>query len=321
MNTVYLHNGNTKINEWIKKQHSTRVMPCIDDCWTAGLTKLDTLDQRIEYIKTCSDLVFSVLPSSCINNLLLASLKDCCVFVKIFTTHQYDLENLDPSWDLESYTYSQWVRCCSDRLWLSDRHIYYKWINPKQVCSSIDQVVFTPGRCGSTVLKNVLNLEHLVHHNDQLLDNKHRFNQLLETDTLCSVLRKDFYAQVCSVTIATQIQLVTTTLSTLTENASIFVGKVVHVTDDSINFTFDQIVHYVDILLALHLLWNKRIRFCYFEDLSPYFESLKTQKNPYITKDIITNYNDMKEKVNLEIQPIYSKILQKIESFVGVNIY
>jgi hypothetical protein len=204
-------------------------------------------------------------------------------------------------------------------LWATDQIIFFKESMDLLGATTQSPIVFTPGRCGTHVLLNVLKLSTFMHHN---LENNHaNIGRLINAEKIFSVLRKNFINQVASDAISNKIKLVVSNKNNLNQHKEIFKNKEISITDQDIADSFDKLARYVDILVALKIFWKKEINFCYYEDLSSYFNSITVVKNPYDNKTIITNYNEVEEKILKNYQLLYQKMLNRIEQTIGLSIY
>jgi hypothetical protein len=167
---------------------------------------------------------------------------------------------------------------------------------------------------------NVLKISTYMHHGPSEYA-RFNFDRLINTEKIFSVLRKNFINQVVSDAISDKIELVVTTKNNLNQHKQLFKNKEIDITDHDIACSFDKLASYVDILIALKIFWKKEIGFCYYEDLSSHFNSITVLKNPYDNKKIITNYNEIEEKILKNYQPLYQKMLNKIEQNIGLSIY
>ncbi len=321
-NILYLHNGNIAVKQWFERKYSTyKVMPCITDEWDIGNKKILLLDDKIEFLKSNNNIIFDLSSADILSNFDLYRLSNHCKVLKIFTTYTYDLDNLEEVWLPGSYDYNQWITASMMRVWAADQIIHFKESINFSADTSTKPIVFTPGRCGTHVLMNVIKISDYYHHTSLLQSGTEMFTNLTNSMEIFSVLRKSFVNQVTSDAIAYNIKLVVTKKEDVSQTAEIFKNKNLTLTDQDVRDSFNKIANYADLLISFKMVWNKKIKFCYYEDLSDYFNSITFIKNPYDAKTIITNYNKIEELVLQEYQPAYQKILNKIEQAIGLSIY
>jgi hypothetical protein len=329
-NILYLHNGNIAVKKWAERKNLThKVMPCVTDEWNIDNKKISSIDDKIEFLKSNNNIIFDLSSADILSNVDLYRLSVYCKVLKIFTTYTYDLDNLEEVWLPESYTYDQWITASINRVWAADQIIYFKESVNLLADTSVKQLVFTPGRCGTHVLKSIINISEHYHHDKVSQSDPTIFTNLTNSMEIFSVLRKSFVNQVTSDAIAFKIKLVLVSKDNTEEEtqrkfnkkAEIFKNKNLTLTEQDIQDSFDKIANYADMLISLKILWNKKIKFCYYEDLSDYFDSVNYIKNPYDAKTIITNYNEIKDVVLKEYQPAYQRIMNRIEQSIGLSIY
>jgi hypothetical protein len=320
-NILYLHNGNSAVKHWAEHRYSDyRVMPCVTDEWDIGNKKISLLNDKLEFLKSNNNILFDLTSADTLSNFDLSKLATHCKILKICTTHNYDLANLEEVWKPESYNYTQWLQASMLRFWAADQIIHIKESTNLLQGTSGTPIVFTPGRCGTHVLMDILKLPTFLHHTSSLLGTE-LFTNLINAKEIFSVLRKSFINQVASDTIGNKIAFVLSTNINISQNVEIFKNKNLTITDQEINDSFDKLTSYADILIGLKILWNKKINFCYFEDLSSYFNSISFLKNPYDAKKIITNYNEIEDLILKNYQPAYQKMVNRIDQLFGLSIH
>jgi len=280
------------------------------------------LENKISYMSQHNDLLFDLTAADRIDNLMLAKVKKFCKVIKIFSTFKSDLDHLEDVWKREDYTSSQWTECCSIRNWACDQFLFYKWDFSPALDQSDEKIVFTPGRSGTHVLMDVLQIRDFIHHNDNLISNRsNEFNRLLKAKTVFSVLRKELLPQVLSSAIGIKFGIFSTTEENFKEVRDFFIGKTMEIDNTELSTIFNMIAHFVDILLNLRLVWGKDIHFYYLDELTDYFDQITTKKNPYCAETMTTNFDEVKEEVEINLQPIYTGMLNLIQSTINHHIY
>jgi hypothetical protein len=329
-NILYLHNGNTAVKTWFERKYSTyKIMPCVADEWDIGNKIISSLDDKIEFLKSNNNILFDLSSADILSNFDLYRLSVHCKVLKIFTTYTYDVANLEEVWMPGSYDHNQWITASMMRVWASDQVIHFKESINFSADTSAKPIVFTPGRCGTHVLTSIVNIPDYYHHTVLFQSGTEIFDILTSSKEIFAVLRKSFANQVTSDAIALKIKLIVVakgntkeeTQHRLSEKAEIFKNKNFILTEQDIQHSFDKIASYADMLISLKMLWNKKIKFCYYEDQSDYFDSIKYVKNPYDANTIITNFKEINAVVSEEYQPAYQRIMDRIEQSVGLNIY
>lgn len=296
------------------------MMPCIANSWNLDKVLLD-LDSKIQYAKSNSNICTDV---TCADRLSVASiieLKNTFNLVKIVTDYESDITNIDPAWNLNKYTQTQWLRASVYGLALSDELIFWNKIKLPST-QTAPPVIFTTGRSGTHVLKKVIGVETYYHHDNDVINDDNRFQQLIDAEFIGAVARKSFLKYLLSVEIARQHQLLTTTPQSLQYNQQLVkTWKGIHIDRDACDRLLTTFVNHVDLLLGLFYFYRKSVNFSFLEDLSEHYDSIDILKNPYHAPDLCVNYDAIAELCETQYQPIYENILKKLQLLFGSNCY
>ena len=321
MNSLILHNGNQLVKPWISsKLKNLEIMPCIADPWIVNGNTLPDFDSRIQYSRHNANVCTDLTCADNVPTLMLAELKETFNVVKVVSDYNLDIANLDPAWDSTQYNQMQWLTASLYRLAVSDELVF--WTRPNLPSTqTVPPMIFTTGRSGTHVLKEVLNIKHFCHHDNNVITD-YRFQQLIAAEFIGSVARKSFLKYLLSVEIAKQHRLIITTTDSLQEvQQEIKLWQPIHIDKNACNRALDIFVNYADLLLALFYFYNKTINFSLLEDLSDYYDSIAVVKNPYHAPDLCANYDWVAELCEKTYQPIYENILKKLQLLFGNNCY
>ena len=292
---------------------NSTTMPCIADSWNQDKTLLD-LDSKIQFAKLNPNICTDITCADCLTVASMVKLKGTFALVKIVTDYESDIANLDPAWNPEKYDQTQWLIASMYGLALSDDLIFWNKPNLPSI-QTAPPVIFTTGRSGTHVLREVLNVENYHH-------DSNRFQQLIDAEFIGAVARKSFLKYLLSTEIARQHQLLLTTNDSLQTNQQLVKHwKSIHIGKDACDQLLTTFVNYVDLLLGLFYFYNKSVKFSFFEDLSDHYDSIKIIKNPYHAPDLCANYNAVAELCETTYQPIYENILKKLQLLFGSNCY
>lgn len=305
-NLLLLHNGNLAVKEWFYAQYPThQIMPCFTVDWPVN---------KIESIKNSNNIICDITSADDINYLDLLLLKKYFHIVKVVSSHNCDLANLEDTWDPTTYDYIQWLTATMLRMSIADEVIFYKHEPFLLPSTANGNIVFSPGRCGTHVLMEIANVPKYYHHNNNLLLGN-RFNELVDSANLYSILRRDLFKFTVSKSVMIGMnRAMLTTVENLEQNKKIINEyNPIDVPEEMFINEIIGVANFLDILIGLQILWQKQISFCYLEDLSHHFSNLKILKNPYRTEDIVKNYV---EAVNFGIkyQPLYDQLLKQANS-------
>lgn len=313
MSIILLHNGNSKVKTWASQFYKCDVYPCINDPWQGH----ETVNDKLTLAKTktiCTDLsgADSVDPE------FIFQSKSSFEYIKILTSFQNDVDNLEPVW--QKYNNLQWMQSSFLRLSVADKIIFLNPISLPSL-SSLDPVVFTPGRSGTHVVKDITGVNDHLHHNGNLLASPN-FSRLVNSNRIISILRESFVDQAISDLISRRYGFLLTTSENL-ERAKQQVNqwdKIEFKYQDAVD-TLNKLLSYTDLLLGLRMFYNKQIEFSILENLHEYFDQIKHIKNPYHHGDMISNYEHAVELCDTLFQPMYDQILKKIQNQLGTSIY
>ena len=316
-NVLYLHNGNRAVKSWAKEYFPLHtVMPCFTVDWEVNKKKLETFDSKLEYLASSNNVLFDLTPADNIDDIILAKTKQYCKVVKVVTSYDNDIKNLEDVW--QEYNNDQWLHNLCNRLWLADYEIYFDHISLPS--SNGNNTIFTPGRCGSHLMRDVVSCNKIVHHSNSMCSPE--LQEVVNSGVVFTVLRKSFLDFFSSHVIGekTGLKLVTDTTN-INEHRELTNQMSIRCNFADIQQAFSTITNFVDLLLSLKHYQNKDIRFCYYEDLSEFYSKARSTKVPYNKSKLIENYNEIEPIIQLDIQPLYSAILRRVESSVGLTIY
>jgi hypothetical protein len=323
MNTLYLHNGNLAVKQWISQNHpNCLVMPCVSVDWNHDDTQLLTWQQKIQFAQQHGNVVTDLTAADDVPISAMIELAQCFNTIKVCTDYAHDLEHLEDVWSPKTYSHSQWLQASILHLWAANEVWYFNAtiVLPGQLG---EPIVFTPGRTGTHVLMAVLNLDNYTHHASQHGDNflhSERFAQLTNASNIYSVLRQNLLDQVCSDIVNLRFGPVLTYADNLESNRKMFADQKLTGTKQHIDTSFVKLTGFVDYLLALRMFWHKPVHFFIMEDLAPHFGQIPIMKNPYDTRVLIDNYQWLQDVVTTEYQPVYQRMIRHIQNLCGKSL-
>jgi hypothetical protein len=314
MSYLLLHNGNCLVKPWAVKFYNCTPTLCLADLWP-NATDLQQKYQLASATSICTDLttadVFDVKE--------LFNSKQSLEIVKVITAYENDLANLEPVWE-DDYSKEQWLISICSRLSCADRVVFLQPVALKSL-ETEPAIVFTPGRSGTHVLKDVTGVQHHLHHHNNLLTGNN-FLKIINSKRVLSVLRKRFVDQVISDAISNRYGIMLTTNDNVKKNQQyISTWKPFAVSELDYKHSLEKICHYADLLLGIRMFYHKQIEFSLFEDLRHHFDKTNHVKNPYRSQDIISNYSQAVEQCNQEYQLIYDQLINKLQCSFGTTIH
>lgn len=221
----------------------------------------------------------------------------------------------------KSYHEIQWLISLFDNLTVADETVFLNEISLMGTTTQ-PEIVFTPGRCGTHVVKQITKVKVFMHHNDQLLEDTERFQRLVDSKLIISVLRRKFVDFVASKVIGENNFFMLTKKTDLDKNKKIVEQwKPLEITHDDIHRVFKDLISYTDLLIGLNLFYHKKIKFSCLESLDHWFDNIEYLKNPYTHKDLIANYDQVVDICTRIYQPVYDEILDKIQTQFGNRLY
>ena len=319
-NLLYIHNGNQAVKQWMGARHpSHTIMPCITVTWTVGNLVLTSIDAKLEFLRNNSNIICDLSAADELDPYDLARFKSCCEVIKVFSTLENDLENLEDVWNPALYNYTQWLRCTIMRLSFADQLLYFNDHVSIGCKNELGPMMFSPGRTGSYFLSDIINVRNAMHHNDDTLSSE-KFQELLSSNKVYSILRKDFG----QFTMSSQTAMVTNSYM-LTKRDQVELRKTevdsiqpFEVSADHYKYSFATIANFLDLLLAIKIVWNKPVCFCLYEDHLHHSNKTNYTKNPYNYQTIISNYTQAVD-INQEFQPYYNLLLNRAISVLGLT--
>jgi len=308
---LLLHNGNSKVKKLIAHSLNLEVADCI--------TCFNSLDEKIKFLKSNKNIVTDLTAADTLANTDLYELKKYCQTIKVISSYKDDLDNLEDVFTADRYTKDIWLQAIHQRLWATDTII---WSNYTSEIASINKenIIFSPGRVGTHVLKDITGISKHVHHCDNFI-NSDRFNQVLLSKTIFSVYRKNFIDYVSSMEIANYLGTVMLTTKDnyqqnldIVKSADPFELSIV-----TANNHLDSVLNFVDLLLLFKVQFSKQIIFTNLEQLVGSGKIKNVIKNPYVANKIITNYDYAKESFVTTYQPIYDSAISQIIRHCGIT--
>ena len=289
-------------------------MVCLSDSWP-NTTNLQQKYQLASTTSICTDLttadVFDIKE--------LFNAKQSLEIVKVITTYENDLKNLEPVWQ-HNYSKEQWLISTFSRLSCADQVVFQQPVILPCLQTGPD-IIFTPGRSGTHVLRGITEVHDYLHHNDNLLLSD-RFTTLIDTKKIISVLRKRFIDQVCSDAIGRTYGIVVSNKHNIVKNQQLTSKwKPIKLSTTDYQLTLEKICSYVDVLLDLKMFYNKHVEFSLLDNLQEHFDNIFFVKNPYRSQDIISNYSEAVAVCEQEYQPIYNQIITTLQRVFGTNLY
>lgn len=314
MSYLLLHNGNHLVKPWAAKFYNCTVLPCLVDQWPGAVT----LEQKYHQAKTssvCTDLS----TADTFNIIELADAKQAFKVVKVITSYENDLDNLEPIWN-NGYAREQWLVSVFNRLSCADHIVFHQPV--KLDCLQTESpIIFTPGRCGTHVLSDITRVQQFLHHNDNILMSD-QFLRIINSSRVLSVLRKSVVDQVISDAITRRYGILVTNSNNLTEHQQqVASWKSFKILDSDYKSTLEKLYNYADLLIGIKMVYNKHVEFSLLEDLREQFETINSKKTPYQTQDIISNYSEVVDICNCKYQPIYDQLISKLQCIFGTTIY
>lgn len=220
------------------------------------------------------------------------------------------------------YCSTQWLISLFNNLTVTDETFFLNEI-PLMGTTTQPEIVFTPGRCGTHVVKEICQANEYMHHNGQLLEDTERFQRLTNAKLIISVLRRKFVDLVASQAIFKKNNFCMLTKKTnFDKNKAIVTQwKPLELTHDDIDQLFQNLIGYTDLLIGLNLFYHKKIQFSLLENLGHWFDTIEYIKNPYTHRDQIANYDQVVDICTRIYQPVYDQILDKIQKQFGSRFY
>lgn len=185
-----------------------------------------------------------------------------------------------------------------------------------------DQIlIFTHGRSGTNLLKNSLSAQLNVApkylHNNIINDFKTTINVISQHREIVTVVRKDFFDYLTSVSIASQYN---THIITKKDNIKLVRQQInafspFEISQQQADAALKQFYTFCDILAYLKHLGVK-IHYIFYEDLVKVSNNDEVVKNPYSKKDLVINF-DCLPKIFYNHNKYYAQILTKVLSNIS----
>ena len=289
-------------------------MVCLADPWPDA-TDLQEKYQLASTTSICTDLttadVFDIKE--------LFNAKQSLEIVKVITTYENDLTNLEPVWR-HDYSKEQWLISTFHRLSCADQIVFQQPVVLPCLQTGPD-IIFTPGRSGTHVLRGITDVHNYLHHNNNLVMSD-KFTKLIDAKKIISVLRKKFIDQVCSDAIGQTYGIVISNKHNIDKKRQIMSKwEPIKLSTTNYQSTLDKICSYTDLLLGVKMFYNKHVEFSLLDNLQEHFNNIFFVKNPYQSQDIISNYSESVAVCEQEYQPIYDQIITTLQRVFGTNLY
>lgn len=218
------------------------------------------------------------------------------------------------------YNEHHWLESLFYGLSLSDQILNQDTVTI-ETSSDDGPIIFTPGRCGTHVVKDITGVEKFLHHD---LDTIHKdvWKQISQSKKIVSVMRRHFVKQVFSDAIASRYGIMITRSQDLKKSQeTVDSWHMFEITNTDIIRSLKKLVTFADRLLGLHLFYNKPIEFSTLENLKDHYDQIDVKKNPYRYQDLISNYQWVVDTCDARYQPFYDGIVGKLVERFGDNDY
>jgi hypothetical protein len=289
-------------------------MVCLVDPWENAST-LEQKYQLASNTSICTDLT----TADAFDVEELFDAKRNLEIIKVITSYESDLANLEPIWHA-GYDQQQWLISTFARLSFANQVVF---LHPVVLnCLQTEPaIIFTPGRSGTHVLRDVTGIHNYLHHYDNLLKTNN-FLKIINAKKILSVLRKRFVDQVISDAIARNYGVMQTTVFNFKKNQQ-YVSTWLPLILSKLDYVYslEKLCSYADLLLGIRMFYHKHIEFSLFEDLHAHFDKINHIKNPYRSQDIISNYSEAVEHCDREYQPFYDQLVGKLQCSFGTAIH
>jgi hypothetical protein len=314
MSYLLLHNGNQLVKPWASKFYNCEQMPCLSDPWP-NASDLQQKYHLASKVSICTDL--TTADNFAVTEIFNA--KQSLKVVKVITSYKNDCVNIEPIWNTV-YSQQQWLISTFSRLSLADSVVFLQPIALKSLQTE-PAIVFTPGRSGTHVLRDITGIQNHLHHNNNFLKST-KFLKVVNSKRVLSVLRRQFVDQVVSDAIGKRYGIILTTDRTINYNQQyVSTWEPFALFESDYNYSLEKICSYVDLLLGIKMFYHKQIEFSLLEDLHDHFDKIDHIKNPYQSQDIISNYSAAIDQCNQKYQPIYNLLIDKLQCSFGINIH
>jgi uncharacterized protein YkvS len=310
---LLIHNGNNKVKPTIA---SLLRLPIVDT-----IANLHSLESKLEFVNSNNSFVTDVTCADNINDFELFELKNHCKIIKIFTNYDDDIKNLESVHGIENYDKIQWYRSLSHKLWAADEIITWQNFKHELCVNKNHNVTFTCARTGTHILANIVKTfgENFMHHDNDIISSK-RFDHLINSEKIYSVIRTEFYDLLASKAVGKQLGFaMVTTKNNYSKNVEICKKlssrKIERAEADEF---LNDFINFADLLLLAATVFNKKIMLTKFEFLSPYFNKLPVLKNPYNAKQLILNQDELTKMIYKIHDPIYQTVSNQLVKYCGL---
>lgn len=317
MSYLLIHNGNNSVSSWAASFFDCQPLPFFNDDWVFDQRIIKSFHEKVSYLNS-GNFCTSITASEGLD--IFHTYKDLknIKIVKILTSLNDDRNNLDPAWNFKKYNQDQWITNSFFGLSIADQLIKWHDFAPIDIKNDQGHIIFTPGRSGTHILKSLLDVNFLHHDH---LSKSLNFSKLMPYQYISSILRKCFHDYALSDTIGEIYGFVITTNDNLSDIQNTIESWQPIIFDEShARRCWEKMTTFLDILLGLKIVYNKKINFYLMEDLKPYYHQIPILKNPYDKKKLILNYDESLE-ICEKYQPQYDNLITKIINMIGLTVY
>ena len=156
-NICVIHNGNLNFLKSVQDKYVLQKYPCFVADWDTG----KTINQKLSFLKN-SKIIFDISTADNIDYEVLMEIKKTTSIIKLLTPYEVDALDVSAIWK-NTLTKELYYFATSKYMTFSDEIISYL---PKITGNC--PIIFSPGRCGTHILKSILrkdfpNIKHMHH--------------------------------------------------------------------------------------------------------------------------------------------------------------
>ena len=294
-----VHNGNTSVTAQLSHPHALNILNI------PGQTNLEKAKFLLQSNNVCN------LSITDIDHKSLYNLSQYFYLVKVITSYDSDIQNLEDNWHSEHYTQQQYLTNLCFGISLCDKIVFLDSINDIGTANNKNYLL-TPGRTGRRLLdKPEFHKKFEIVHHNQDDDWKTKLYDICSAKSLVTVMPKILSNQTTSMFMKEILGVyMNTTKETLEKNINLVNNsipkKMPIIFAESI---FLSNIDFYNWHIMLTEVLEKHVEFFYQEDI-PYTSNI-WMKNPYNKQDLIINYNEITLYIDTYLQPKYKKILTK----------
>lgn len=205
-------------------------------------------------------------------------------------------------------------------LWAADE---VQFTSPYVPATSFDlpAVVYTVPRTGTHVAMEVHGINKFLHVGQWPTMDHPLLVTLLRSQYIVGIARKNLIDTICSKEISKitpGVMLTTGSPGRLKSNTDIVKGLTpIAVDTQRLGDYLEEMSHYYSQLIALKIMFSKHMSFCLLDDLAVR-QDLNMIKNPYCHEDLIVNYREVHDLVNIKYQPAYEYMTNQVITHCGL---